>query len=140
MLSLLLFHGIALATDIEITSNDCNFEVRKDRDATVLGVNKLIAVENSISRWEIELPKSKIKLPLEEGLKVKFNDESSEEVVITYKNGILTHVHKATTNFTRDTLELGISADLKHIRSAKFTRKLTGLMVLFGSEKFDCKF
>src|SRR5690348_14893132 len=65
MLSLLLFHGIALATDIEITSNDCNFEVRKDRDATVLDVSKLISVENSISSWEIELPKDKLKLPLE---------------------------------------------------------------------------
>lgn len=130
----------ALATDIEITSEDCNFEVRKERDSLNLRVNKIIAVENSISGWDIDLPSNKVKLPLRDGLKTKFLNSSGEETLITFKNGVLIHDHKAKSNFTRDTLELHISADLKHIRSAKFTRKGTGILSLFGSEKFECKF
>lgn len=128
------------ATEIEVTSQDCNFEVRKERDSIVLRVNKLIAVENSISSWEIELPNDKIKLPLQNGLKKTIPGMANEEVIITYKNGILTHDHKAKSNFTRDTLVMHISPDLRSISSARFTRKGTGILVLFGSEKFECKF
>jgi hypothetical protein len=132
--------GQVLATEIEVTSQDCNFEVRRDRDNIVLRVNKLIAVENSISNWEIELPNDKIQIPLKNGLKKVIHGLSDEEVLITYKNGILTHDHKAKSNFTRDTLTMHISPDLKSISSAKFTRKGTGILSLFGSEKFECKF
>jgi hypothetical protein len=127
------------AREIEVSSNDCNYELRQERDGVNLRVNKIIAVENSISSWDIDLPSDKIKLPLKEGMSKKIT-EMGEEIIITYKNGILTHDHKAKSNFTRDTLELAISADLKRIRSAKFTRKGTGILVLFGSEKFECKF
>lgn len=130
----------AHATNIELTSDDCNFEVRKERDATVLRVNKIIAVSNSLSNWEIDLPNDKIKLPLQDGLKLKYTNPFGEETTVTYKGGLLTHDHKATSNFTRDILELGVSADLKQIRHAHFTRKGTGILSLFGSEKFECKF
>lgn len=130
----------ASATDIEITSEDCNFEVRKERDSLNLRVNKIIAIENSISSWDIDLPSDKIKLPLRDGLNTRFENSSGEETLVTFKNGVLIHDHKAKSNFSRDTLELHISADLKHIRSSKFTRKGTGILSLFGSEKFECKF
>lgn len=138
-LIVVLSMNAAMATDVEITSDDCNFEVRKERDSIIISVNKLIAVENSISRSEIELPNGKIKLPLKEGLKTRFIS-SGEETTLTYKNGILIHDHKAKSNFSRDILELKISPDLTHIRSARFTRKGTGILSLFGSEKFECKF
>ena len=140
VLCLTLFTLQALATEIEVTSQDCNFEVRNERDGVVLRVNKLIAVENSISSWEIELPNDKIKLPLQNGLKKTIPGLGNDEAVITYKNGILTHDSKAKSNYTRDTLVMHISPDLKHISSAKFTRKGTGILFLFGSEKFECKF
>ncbi len=141
LLLALMFLGLEVrATEIEVTSDECNFEVRQERDALVLKVNKLIAIQNSISSWDIELPNDKVKLPLQDGLKKKIINPFGEEIMITYKNGILTHDHKAKSNFTRDTLELSISADLKHIRSAKFTRKGSGILVIFGSEKFECKF
>jgi hypothetical protein len=130
----------AFATDFEITSEDCNFEVRKERDSVFLSVNKIIAVENSISRWEIELPKEKIKIPFEDGMKKKILSSSGEEIIVSFKNGVLVHDHKAKSNYTRDTLELNISSDLKHIRSARFTRKGTGILAIFGKEKFECKF
>ncbi len=130
----------ALATDIEVTSEDCNFEVRKERDSLNLRVSKIIAIENSISSWDIDLPSDKIKLPLREGLQAKFRNPFGEETIITFKNGVLIHDHKAKSNFTRDTIELHISADLKHIRSSKFTRKGTGILSLFESEKFECRF
>ena len=137
---LAVFSMNTFATEIEITSEDCNYEVRKERDSTILRVDKIISVENSISFWDIELPDDKIKLPLEDGMKTKLLNPFGEETVITYKNGILIHDHKAKSNFTRDTLELSISADLKRIRHAKFTRKGTGLLFMFGREKFECKF
>lgn len=130
----------AIATDFEITSEDCNFEVRKERDSVFLSVNKIIAVENSISRWEIELPNGKIKVPFEDGMKKKLINSSGEEILVSFKSGVLVHDHKAKSNYTRDTLEINISSDLKHIRSARFTRKGTGILSLFGSEKFECKF
>ncbi|MES2528643.1 MAG: hypothetical protein V4598_16285 [Bdellovibrionota bacterium] len=130
----------AFATEIEVTSQDCNFEVRKERDGVVLKVNKLIAIQNTISSWDIELPNDKIKLPLQNGLKKTIDGMGDDEITITYKNGILTHDHKAKSNYTRDTLVMHISPDLKSISSAKFTRKGTGILFLFGSEKFDCKF
>lgn len=130
----------AMATDFEITSEDCNFEVRKERDSVFLSVNKLIAVENSISRWEIELPKEKLKPPFEDGMTKKLINNSGEETLVTFKSGVLVYDHKAKSNYTRDILELHISSDLKHIRSARFTRKGTGILSLFGSEKFECKF
>ena len=129
----------AFATDFEITSEDCNFEVRKERDSVFLSVNKIIAVENSISRWEIELPNDKIKIPLVDGMSKKLIS-SGDETLITFKGGVLKHDHKAKSNYTRDTLELNISSDLKHIRSARFTRKGTGILAIFGKEKFECKF
>ncbi len=129
-----------MATEIEITSQDCNFEVRRERDAIVLKVNKIIAVENSISSWDIELPVDKIKLPLKSGMKKVIPGPGDDEAIITYKNGILTHDSKTKSNYTRDTLVMHISPDLKHISSAKFTRKGTGILFLFGSEKFECKF
>ncbi|MFL5784483.1 MAG: hypothetical protein ACJ76H_07745 [Bacteriovoracaceae bacterium] len=128
------------ASNIEISSNDCNFEKSQERDGINLRVSKIIAVENSLSAWDIDLPSDKIQLPLKEGTKIVINDESDEEIIISYKNGFLIHDHKALSNFSRDTLELAISPDLKHIRSAKFTRKGTGILSLFGSEKFECKF
>ncbi len=137
---LILFGLQAHATEIEVTSDECNFEVTQERDAMVLKVNKLIAIQNSISSWDIELPNDKIKLPLQDGFRKKLVNPFGEEILITYKNGVLTHDHKAKSNFTRDTLELSISPDLKKIRHAKFTRKGAGLLVLFGSEKFECKF
>ena len=130
----------AFATDFEITSEDCNFEVRKERDSVFLSVNKIIAVENSISRWEIELPNGKIKIPFVEGMRKKLISSSGEETLVSFKNGVLIHDHKAKSNYTRDTLELNISSDLKHIRSARFTRKGTGILAIFGREKFECKF
>jgi len=130
----------AIATDFEITSEDCNFEVRKERDSIFLSVNKIIAVEHSISRWEIELPVEKITIPLKDGLKKKLINSSGDETLVSYKSGVLIYDHKARSNYTRDTLELNISADLKHIRTARFTRKGTGILALFGSEKFECKF
>ncbi len=136
----ILSMNAAFATDFEITSEDCNFEVRKERDSIFLSVNKIIAVENSISRWEIELPKEKIDLPLEDGMKKKIINSSGEEILVTFKNGILIHDHKAKSNDSRDILELHISSSLKHIRAARFTRKGTGILALFGSEKFECKF
>lgn len=136
----ILSMNAAFATDVEITSEDCNFEVRKERDSIFISVNKIIAIENSISRWEIELPTEKIKLPIEDGMKKKLINSSGEEILITFKNGVLVHDHKAKSNYTRDTLELNISSDLKHIRSARFTRKGTGILALFGKEKFECKF
>lgn len=140
LLFLSLFSIAAHATEITVTSDDCNFEVRKERDSTVIRVNKIIAISNSVSSWEIDLPTDKIGLPLEEGMKLRQKNSFGEEVVVSYKNGILTHDHKASSNFTRDTLELSISTDLKHIRQARFTRKGTGLLFLMGSEKFECKF
>lgn len=135
----ILSMNAAFATDVEITSEDCNFEVRKERDSIFISVNKIIAVENSISRWEIELPNGKIKLPLEDGMRKKLVS-NGEETLVTFRNGVLVHDHKAKSNYTRDTLELSISSDLKHIRSARFTRKGTGILAIFGSEKFECKF
>jgi hypothetical protein len=137
---IILSMPVAFATDIEITSEDCNFEVRKERDSLNLRVNKIIAIENSISSYDIDLPSDKIKLPLQDGLKLKLLDPFGEETLISFKNGILIHDQKAKSNFTRDTLELHISADLKHIRSSRFTRTGTGILSLFGSEKFECKF
>ncbi len=136
----ILSMGQVPATEIEVTSQDCNFEVRRERDNIVLRMHKLIAVENSISSWEIELPKSKIQLPLKSGLSEMVRGVSDEEIFITYKNGILTHDHKAKSNFSRDTLVMHISPDLKSISSARFTRNGTGILALFGSEKFECKF
>lgn len=130
----------AIAIDLEITSEDCNFEVRKERDSVFLSVSKIIAVENSISRWEIELPKEKFKAPFEDGMTKKLINHSGEETLVTFKNGVLVYDHKAKSNYSRDILELNISSDLKHIRSARFTRKGTGILSLFGSEKFECKF
>lgn len=141
LLMMIMLLGLdARATEIEVTSDDCNFEVRQERDAVVLKVNKIIAIQNSISGWDIELPNDKIKLPLPDGFKKKMLNPSGEEILISYKNGVLTHDHKAKSNFTRDTLELSISPDLKHIRHAKFVRKGSGILALFGSEKFECKF
>lgn len=140
VLAILLCSQGAFATDIEITSEDCNFEVRRERDALNLRVNKIIAVENSVSAWDIDLPYDKIKLPFQEGFKTKLLHSSGDETLISFKNGVLIHDHKASSNFTRDTLELHISADLKHIRSSRFTRKGTGILSIFGSEKFECKF
>ncbi len=140
VLCLLLLSLQVSATEIEVTSQDCNFEVRKERDGVVLKVNKLIAIQNTISSWDIELPNEKIKLPLQNGLKKTINGMGDDEITITYKNGILTHDHKAKSNYTRDTLVMHISPDLKSISSAKFTRKGTGILFLFGSEKFECKF
>ncbi len=139
-ISVILSLPAALATDIEITSEDCNFEVRKERDSLNLRVSKIIAIENSVSSWDIDLPSDKIKLPLQDGFQTKFFNSFGEETLITFKNGVLIHDHKAKSNFTHDTLELHISADLKHIRSSKFTRKGTGILSLFGSEKFECRF
>lgn len=132
--------NMALATEIEITSEDCNFEVRKEKDEVILRVSKIIAIENSISAWDIELPHDEITLPLKEGLKTKMKNPFGEEIIISYKNGILTHDHKATANFTRDTLEMKISPDLQKITSAKFVRKGTGILVFMSKEKFECKF
>jgi hypothetical protein len=128
------------AADIEVSSNDCNFEKSQERDGVNLRVSKIIAVENSLSAWDVDLPSDKIELPLKEGTRIVVHDDADEEIIITYKNGFLIHDHKALSNFTRDTLELAISPDLKHIRSAKFTRKGTGILSLFGAEKFECKF
>lgn len=130
----------AFATEIEVTSEDCNFEVRQDRDSIILRVNKIIAIADSISSWEIELPADKFNLPLRSTLTKKFTNYLGDETVVTYKNGILIHDHKARSNYTRDILELNISSDLKRIRSAKFSRRGTGILSLFGREKFECKF
>jgi hypothetical protein len=140
MALMILAVSSAFATEIEITSDDCNFEVRKERDSTILRVSKIIAIENSVSVYEIDLPDDRIKLPLEDGMETSFLNSTGDEASLTFKNGILIHDLKAKTNFTRDTLELHISANLKHIRTARFTRKGTGILSLFGSEKFECTF
>lgn len=135
-----LVSSFASATEIVVTSEDCNFEVRRERDATVIRINKIIAVANSVSVVEVELPRSLVKIPLQEGLKTSFPTSSGDETSLSYRKGLLTHTHLSSSSSTRDVLELRISRDLKQIRQARFSRKGTGILSLFGSEKFECTF